>query len=78
MCLEDELLEPEEGALVVDALSDLSARHPHVLRLAAMTVRTEVVLHDELHHKHLHHHHMSRGKKWRRQRRRRPVGGWCR
>ncbi len=45
--LQDQLLQPEECSLVIDALSDLHAGHPHVLGFIAMAFRAEMILKDD-------------------------------
>ena len=50
---ENDLLQPQEGALVVDALTKLHGGAPHVLGLTTMAIRAEVVLNDEFNDKDL-------------------------
>lgn len=51
--LEDELLEEEEGLLVLDLLADLDGRLPRVRRVAALARVALLVLQDELDGEHL-------------------------
>jgi hypothetical protein len=48
--LDDELLQEEEGALVVDALSDLDLRHPEMGSVGLLAVVALQVHDDELNH----------------------------